>query len=85
MEVSGQLHASAALPTGQDPYTQRIGRWVGPRADLEVMEKSRSPMPGIETQFIGHTARSPSLYQLSYPGYLNVIASLEFQLLYSSE
>jgi hypothetical protein len=39
MEVSGQLHAPAALPPGERaPGTHWIGGWVGPRAVLEAEE-----------------------------------------------
>jgi hypothetical protein len=45
MEVSGQLHAPAALPPRERaPGTQWIGGWVGPRAVLDtVMKKIPSP------------------------------------------
>jgi hypothetical protein len=39
MELSGQLHAQAALPPGKKPDTNWIGSWVGPRARLEAVEK----------------------------------------------
>jgi len=40
MEVSGQLHAPAALPTGKDPLvTHWIEGWMGPRAGLEAVVK----------------------------------------------
>jgi hypothetical protein len=54
MEVSGQLHTSAALPPGKDLSTHWIGGWVGPRTvlDTEVVkeepffpEKIRSFLP----------------------------------------
>jgi hypothetical protein len=50
MEVSGQFHAPAALPTGETaPGTHWLGGWVGPIADLDVMEKRKIlPLPGIE-------------------------------------
>jgi hypothetical protein len=46
MEVSGQLHAPAALPplriaTG----TPWIGGWVGPRAGLDAMAKRKFLCP----------------------------------------
>jgi hypothetical protein len=42
MEVRGQLHAHTALPPGkQPPGTHCIGGWVGPRTDLDVMEKRK--------------------------------------------
>jgi hypothetical protein len=34
MKVSGQLHALAALPHGNNPGAHWIGGWVGPRAGL---------------------------------------------------
>jgi hypothetical protein len=46
MEVSGQLHAPAALPPGKDPPgTRWIGGWVGPRAVLEAVVKRNIPSP----------------------------------------
>jgi hypothetical protein len=39
LEVSGQLHAPAALPRERAPGTHFIGSWVDPRAGLEDMEK----------------------------------------------
>jgi hypothetical protein len=41
MEVSGQLHAPAALPPGKEPLVP-IG-WVGPIAILEVVVKRIIP------------------------------------------
>jgi hypothetical protein len=36
LEVSGRLHASAALPIGERaPDTHWIGGWVGPEASLD--------------------------------------------------
>jgi hypothetical protein len=38
MDVSGQLHAPAALPPEKEPLgTDWIGGWVGRRAVLDVM------------------------------------------------
>jgi len=45
MEVSGQLHALAALPRKRGPITFWIGRWVDPRADLEAVAKRNMPVP----------------------------------------
>jgi hypothetical protein len=39
LEVSGQLHAPAALPPGKSPGNHFIGGWVDPRAGLDDMEK----------------------------------------------
>jgi hypothetical protein len=38
--ASGQLHAPARFTPGERaPGTPRTGDWVGPRADLDDMEK----------------------------------------------
>jgi hypothetical protein len=38
--VSGQLHASVALPPGErDPGTHCIGGWVDPRVGLDDLNK----------------------------------------------
>jgi hypothetical protein len=42
MEVSGQLHAPAALPPGKEPMVP-IGGWVGTRAGLDAVVKRKSP------------------------------------------
>jgi hypothetical protein len=50
MEVSGQLHASAALPSGKEPPgTHWIGGWVGPRAVLDAVVKRKIPSPCRES------------------------------------
>jgi hypothetical protein len=44
MEVSGQIHAPAALPPEKGaPGTHRIGGWVGPRAVLDAVVKRKIP------------------------------------------
>jgi hypothetical protein len=52
MEVSGQLHASAALPPEKAAGIHWIDGWVGPRAGLEAVEKRKKipslPPSGIE-------------------------------------
>jgi hypothetical protein len=50
MEVSGQLHAPAALPPG-------TGVWVGPRASLNAAEKRQISCPCRESN-PGRAARS---------------------------
>jgi len=46
MEVSGQLHAPAALPLGEiAPGTHWIGGWVGPRAICDAVVKRKYPCP----------------------------------------
>jgi hypothetical protein len=49
MEVSGQLHAPAALLPQRDHITHWLGGWVDPRASLEVVvaEKKSLPLLGI--------------------------------------
>jgi len=43
MEVSGQLHAPAALLSGGiGPVTHWIGGWVGPRACMDAVAKRKS-------------------------------------------
>jgi hypothetical protein len=69
MEVSGQLHASAALPLGQSPGTHWIGAWVGPRAVLNAVVKRK--ILHCRESSSGISACSPSLYRLSYPHSLN--------------
>jgi hypothetical protein len=46
MDVSGQLHAPAALPPGERaPGTHWIGGWVGPRAVLDAVVKRKFHIP----------------------------------------
>jgi len=46
MEVSGQLHAPAALhPRKEASRTHWIGGWVGPRAILDAAVKRKFPSP----------------------------------------
>jgi hypothetical protein len=50
MEVSGQLHAPAALPPGKEPLVPiMIGVWVGPRAVLDMVVKRKIPSPCWES------------------------------------
>jgi hypothetical protein len=50
MEVSGQLHAPAALPQGKSPYYPLERRLGGPqsRSGLSDEEKNSHPSPGME-------------------------------------
>jgi hypothetical protein len=69
MGVSGQRHAPAALSPGErTPGIHWIGCWVGPRAGLDAEDrgKSLSPLPGIEPPSPGRSARSQTLYWLSF-------------------
>jgi hypothetical protein len=67
--VSGQLHAPASLPQGNEPAERLwIGGQVGPRTVLDYVEKEKiSPLPGLELRPLGRPARSQSLYRLRYP------------------
>jgi hypothetical protein len=72
LEVSGQIHAAAAIPPGERvPSTHWIGGWVGPRAGLDYMEKWKFlPPPGLELWLLYRPARSQSLYRPWYTGSL---------------
>jgi hypothetical protein len=50
MEVSGQLHAPAALPHGKSPWYPLDRRLGGPqsRSGRGGEEKNSQPLPGIE-------------------------------------
>jgi hypothetical protein len=71
MEVSGQLHAPAALPPQEKgswyPLDRRLG---GPqsRSERGGEENNSQPPPGIELQNTERPARSPALYRLSCHG-----------------
>jgi len=54
------------------PGTRCIGDWVGPRAGLDGYGKSRYPT-GIRSP--ARTARSQSLYRLSYRGTQQVLVT----------
>jgi hypothetical protein len=43
MEVSCQLHVRPLGSEKEDPGTNLLGGWVGPRADLDGLEKSLAP------------------------------------------
>jgi len=50
MDVSGQLHATAALPPGKEPPgTHWIGGWVGSGAGLDMVSKKKIPSPSRES------------------------------------
>jgi hypothetical protein len=49
--------------------THWVGGWVGPRADLDDVEKTKFlTLPGLELRTLGCAARSQALYRLRYPG-----------------
>jgi hypothetical protein len=58
MEVSGQLHAPAALLLRKAHGTQWIGGWVGLRAGLETVVKRKIPIPSSSPE--------PSAIPLTY-------------------
>jgi hypothetical protein len=64
MEVSGQLHAPAALPPGKDPLVPIGGPQI--RSERGGLEKKFPAPPGIEPQNLDRPARSPALYRLSW-------------------
>jgi hypothetical protein len=67
MEVSGQRHVPAAFLSGKEPLgTHFIGGWVGTRAGLDAVEKSKITFPCQESN-PGHPTHSPSLHRLSCP------------------
>jgi len=61
----GQRHAPAALDPQERTSTHCTGVRVGPRAGLDRCGKSRPPPTGIRSP--DRSARSQSLYRLSYP------------------
>jgi hypothetical protein len=67
LEVSGQLHAVAALPRVKAPGIHWIGGWVDIRVGLDDVEKRKFlTVPGLELRSLGRPARSQSLYRLRY-------------------
>jgi hypothetical protein len=63
MEVSGQLHASTALPRGKSPRCSLDRRLGGPADPVWTLwKRKKSYTSGNRTRAI-----QPSLYRLSYP------------------
>ena len=54
MQVSGQLHDPACLPTGNNPRTHLIRGWVNPRAGMGVAVEQTNllPLPGFEPRSV---------------------------------
>jgi hypothetical protein len=68
-EVSGQLHAPAALhPEKESRYLldRRLGRPQSRSGRLG--KKKLLTLPGLELRPLGCPSRSQSLYRLRYPG-----------------
>jgi hypothetical protein len=63
LEVSGQLHSSAALPPwGKSPCTHWIGGWVDSRASLDDTVKWKFlALPGLEIWPLGHPVIKPTM------------------------
>jgi hypothetical protein len=68
MEVSGQLHASVALPQGKSPQNPLDRRLGGPqcRSGHSVEVKNSQPPPEFELRSSDRLAHSQSLYRLSH-------------------
>jgi len=66
MEVSGQLHAPAALLPAKGPWYPLDRRMGGPQSRSEHggEEKSSQPLSGLESPII-----QPSAIPLSYPAF----------------
>jgi hypothetical protein len=57
------------IPGERAPGTHWIGGWVGPRPDLDDVEKRKTlSLEELEFQPLGRLARSQSLYRLRYRG-----------------
>jgi hypothetical protein len=69
MEVSGQLHAPAALPPGKSPRRLCDRSLGGPQNRFdEIVRRKMLPLLRLQLRFLGYPVRSQSLYQLRYPG-----------------
>jgi len=67
MEVSGQLHAPAALFPGKEPQEHSEYSWVGPiQLWNNDKEKNLLPLQGSEQQFLIVQPIALSLYWLHY-------------------
>jgi hypothetical protein len=61
-------------PRGKSPPdTHCIGSWMGPRTDLDDVERKIVSLLRLEIRPLGRPARSQSLYRLSYCGSLPFI------------
>jgi len=70
MEVSGQLHAPAALSQGKKPWYQLDRRLDGPQSQSEHGDEERNsqPLPGLEppiTQPVERETILKRVFQLS--------------------
>jgi hypothetical protein len=84
MEVSGQLHAPAALPPRKEPPppgTDWKGGWVGPRAVLDAVVKRKIPTPcresNLRTQWVSiHNYTEEVLRMWSWEAHCTVFSIL---------
>jgi hypothetical protein len=57
-------------PGERAPSTHWIGGWVGPRAGMDDLEKSKFlTLSGLELRPLSRSARSQPLYRLRYPDF----------------
>jgi hypothetical protein len=69
MELGGQLYALATSLPRREPRTHWIGGWVGPRVNVDAMEKRKISYPRRESK-LDYSVIHPVaylLYRLSYP------------------
>jgi hypothetical protein len=85
--VGGEWSAwrsSHFTPGKRAPSTHCIGGWVGPGANLDYMKKRKFlTLPGLEFWTLGHPAHSQSLYQLSYPSFIQRVYDLKLVSLHN--
>jgi len=58
MMVSAQLHAPVVLPPAQCPVTRWIRVWMGPRADLSLLEERKT--------LVGAAIRTPDVQNMEH-------------------
>jgi hypothetical protein len=69
LDLRTSWELSASRPGSFTPGTHSIGGWVGPRADMDDVEKRKFlTLRGLELRPLRRPARSQSLYRLPYPG-----------------
>jgi hypothetical protein len=68
MEVSGKLHAAAALPPGKSPQYSLDKRQGGPQSRSGRGDEEKNSQHPAENRTPDRPVRNQSLYQLSYPG-----------------
>jgi hypothetical protein len=78
--VGGEWAASRTggfAPGERVPGIHWIEGWVGPRTGLDAVEKREFlSLPGLELRRLSHSARSQSLYRLSYTGSRSILNML---------